>query len=279
MAANFIKFDKRHPQVMEAVDVIGSAFHAMFTAIEHIDAVEGKDVVFLLLGSCYTEFEEILVLATNGYGSGSTKLLRALYERTVTAQYLMKNPKKIQQFIDFTHVHWHKLLVEADENGIGEQLPKERRLEIETNFSGVRTDFTEVVCKPCNKTRLQGSWTKKPVPSQAREISEALGALCFQGYLMPTFFLHTTFWGISQQIRVHENGKKELHNREVEIHHAERAIVIACNLMAQLAFGINEFYKLAAEEQCDRITGAVNVIGKELLVQEKVEPPATPPQS
>jgi hypothetical protein len=68
---------------------------------------------FLLIGSATTEFEEIMVLALNGYGSGANKLLRAFYERTVAIQYLMKRPEKIKQFVDYSNVHWHKLLKEG----------------------------------------------------------------------------------------------------------------------------------------------------------------------
>jgi hypothetical protein len=260
----FSHFRERYTSVLKALDDIAGGYEALFTLIQQQDSSKVNDILFLLVGAAHTEYEEILVLALNGYGSGATKLLRALYERTVTAQYLMKNPNKIQQFIDFTHVHWYKLLREADTNGVGEHLSKARRQEIETNFKEVENDFTEIVCKPWNKERLQGSWTKKPLPTQAREISDTLGMLCFQGYLMPTFFLHTTFWGISQQIHEHEHGTKELHNRQMERDHATSAIVLACNLMAHLAENTVLFYKLDAKEHCAKIADATGLIGKEL---------------
>jgi len=110
---------------------------------------------------------------------------------------------------------------------------------------------------------------------KAREISDTLGMLCFQGYLMPTFFLHTTFWGISQQIQKHEHGKKELHNREMERNHAASTIVLACNLMAHLVENTDSFYKLDAKEYCAKIAAAIGLIGKELLGGE-TEPQAAP---
>jgi hypothetical protein len=250
---------------MEALDQIAAGYTDLFTAIEDLEGSKERRVNYLLLGASYTEFEETLVLAVNGYGSGATKLLRGLYERTVTVQYLMKHPDKVQQFIDYTKVHWRKLLIEADANGVGKQLSEERRKEIEAEFAEVEDQFTETVCK-CGNTRLQGSWTKKPVPSQARELSEMLGTLCFQGYLIPTFFLHTTFWGVTQQLRDIENGKLKLHDIESERHFAARAIVIAANLMSHLAFSASDYFQLSAKDNCERIADAVNTIGEVLVV-------------
>ena len=55
--------------------------------------------------------------------------------------YLTKNPQKIQQFIDYTHVHWNKLLIEADTNGVAKELNEERRKEIVANFEAVKDQF------------------------------------------------------------------------------------------------------------------------------------------
>jgi hypothetical protein len=154
---HFAEFTSRYPAVLQAIDAMAGGFTGLIHQLEQQDDTEVNNVFFLLVGASWREFDEILVLALNGYGSGAIKLLRALYERTVTTQYLMKHPEKVKQFKDFTHVHWHKLLIDADETGFAAQLPKERRDEIEANFANVAKQFTEVECKPCKKTRLQGS--------------------------------------------------------------------------------------------------------------------------
>jgi len=262
----FRQLRREHPLLLSTLDELGDGFTALFTAVQKQNSSRTGDILFLLSGAAYTEYEEILVLALNGYGSGATKLLRALYERTVTTQYLMTHPDKVQQFIDYTEVHWYKLLKAAEAMGIGDQLSEERRTEVEKNFKAVEASFTETVCKPCNKHKLQGAWTKKPIPSQAREINEVIAALGFQGYLMPTFFLHTTFWGIAQQLREQPDGILELHNRESELHHASQAIVFAGTLMAHLASSINKFYELDNQAACDRIENAVGSISDALMV-------------
>jgi hypothetical protein len=264
----FARMRKNHPSVFASLDQIAGAFTDLFEAIKSQDDTRNRSLLFLMVGASYREFEELLTLAMNGYGAGATKLLRALYERTVTTLYLMKHPKKIQQFIDFTAIHWKKLLIEADTSGIGAQLPDERRGEIERDFKQVEENFQELACSPCKKTRLQGSWTKKPVPTQAREINEELGAMCFRSYLMPTFFLHTTFWGIEQQTIEDKDGKFTLLTSESERRHAAGTLVMACNLMKHLAEGTNQYYALNASASCVQIEKAVGQIAEGLLPGE-----------
>ncbi len=254
---------------------MAAGFTGLINLLEKQQTSDVNEMMYLLLGASWREFEEVLVLAQNGYGSGGMKLLRALYERTVTAQYLMKHPDKVKQFKDFTHVHWHKLLLDAYQSGIGAKLPKERREEIENNFKAVEGQFTEVACKPCNKNRLQGSWTKKPIPTQAREIHEQLGHICFQSYLMPTFFLHTTDWGIKKQMTARADGTRELHADGAESFYAERAIVFGATLMTHLADGIAQFYSFGESER-KTIEDAVGAITQDLIgnigMEEEQEP-------
>ena len=261
---DFTDFKNRHPAVLRALDEMAVGFTGLMGLIKEQKLSEVNTILFLLFGASWREFEEILVLAMNGYGSGAMKLLRALYERTVTTQYLMKSPNKVRQFSDFSHVHWHKLLTDADQTGVAAELSKQRRDEIEANFAKVKDEFTEIACKPCKKTRLQGSWTKKPVPTQAREIHEQLGQICFQGYLMPTFFLHTTLWGITQQMKEHPNGTVELHNVSVESHYASRAIIFGATLMTHLADATSRFFSLGDAER-KAIEHAVGIITQELI--------------
>jgi hypothetical protein len=260
---DFAAFTQRHPAVLRGLDEMAVGFTGLLSLVEQQNLSEVNTIV-LLLGASWREFEEILVLALNGYGSGAFKLLRALYERTVTTQYLMKFPNKLSQFSDFSHVHWHKLLADADQTGVGAKLPRHRRDEIESNFARVRDQFMEIVCRPCDKTRLQVSWTKKPVPTQAREIHEQLAQICFQSYLMPTFFLHTTRWGITKQMKEHPDGTRELHNESVESHYASRAIIFGSTLMTHLAHATSSFFSVG-EAECKTIEMAAGTITKELI--------------
>src|SRR5437016_14045525 len=112
------EFTSRYPVVLRALDAMAGGFAGLMHQFEQQVDSEVNTILFLLFSASWREFEEILVLALNGYGSGAMKLLRALYERTVTTQYLMRFPDKVRTFSDFSHVHWHKLLTDADQTGL-----------------------------------------------------------------------------------------------------------------------------------------------------------------
>ena len=47
---------------------------------------------------CAEDFRAILILAGNGNGVAALKLLRPMYERALTAQYLSAHPEKAEAF-------------------------------------------------------------------------------------------------------------------------------------------------------------------------------------
>lgn len=260
----FREFTRRYPGLLPALDQVSVGLGGLLELLKEQPASDASNVLFLLVDACCREFEEILVLALNGYCSGATKLLRALYERTATTGYLMQHPEKIPQFQKYTAVHWHKLLTEADTAGISAGLPASRRQEIEKNYESAKEEFTDIVCKKCKATGLQGSWTKKPIPTQAGELNEQLRQICFQAYLLPTFFLHTTDWGIAKQLEELPDGGRALHSTKVEAEYGTRTIIYAATLMTHLADATSEYFKVGEGER-RAIQQAVERITKELI--------------
>jgi hypothetical protein len=262
----FQKFANLHGAVVEQFDVIAGSFTELLSSVRRPGACVEQDTIFYLSSASYNEYEEVMILAMTGYGSGATKLLRALYERVVTTMYLMKNPNKVQQFKDYTLVHWSKLLKEADANGVTDELSPE-----------LREQYTDK-CKKCEEPRLQGAWTKKPIHTQAGEVDKHIRKLGFHAYLMPTLFLHTTDWGMNQQTAFYGDGKRMLAHPRLEWHHAFRAIVIGTDLISHFALGFDTFFKLNQEETCVRITGASQRIG-EILPMDLARSDAPSPEA
>ena len=96
------------------------------TVLDFLEAVTGKKeatdkIVLFLARSCLREFNEILLLCSNRYGIGALKILRPLYERVVTLKYVAQHPCEAEQFIQYSDIHWHKLLVEADSIAVGKE--------------------------------------------------------------------------------------------------------------------------------------------------------------
>lgn len=212
-----------------------------------------ENVIYLLAEACLKEFEEICLLAGNGYGSGATKLLRSFYERAVTLSYLALKPEKIQQFIDYSSIHWHKLLDEADRIHSPVNLTAEQRQKITGDYESHKDHFMEYLCKPCNRRRPQMSWTKKPIPDQAAEVNPMLRALCFNAYLRPTFYLHTTFLGVAWQAEKTEADELRLFGRAVERASAQESLELAHILLVHVVDVVNHFFKLGQDGRVNEI--------------------------
>ena len=54
-------------------------------------------------------FLELFLMAVNGYGFRAMKLLRSMYEHTVTLKYLREHLDELQAFFDFDRVQQYKL--------------------------------------------------------------------------------------------------------------------------------------------------------------------------
>src|ERR1039457_230928 len=130
-------FASKHEATVEAVTAAHKATLGLLQSAQaKTESPEQKTILALGL-ACLKEFEEILLLCGNGYGSGANKLLRTFFERVTTLGYLAKHPDKVQQFIDYTPVHWHKLLTEARNKHDQVGLSEEEISEIERGFEKV----------------------------------------------------------------------------------------------------------------------------------------------
>jgi hypothetical protein len=61
---------------------------------EYQPANRAEDIVFDIGQACRDDFGEVVMLTSHGLGSGGMKLLRGMFERAITAAYLIKNPEK-----------------------------------------------------------------------------------------------------------------------------------------------------------------------------------------
>jgi uncharacterized protein DUF5677 len=214
---------------------------------------QANRIVCLLAAACLREFNEIKLLATRELGTGAVKLIRTLYERVVTLSYLAKYPEEIRQFIDYSDVHWHKLLVEAkevfgdDEQAMSRIASKGQIETIKDKFKTAKSNFQQSDCKKCKTTRLQGSWTKKSMPELSAGVSTEVRNLYFRAFLSPTLHIHTTFWGIVHQYTQDVEGKpvfNEAHQEES----ARDAMDIAHILLLQVFDVLNSYFNLGKDQ-------------------------------
>jgi hypothetical protein len=74
------------------------------------------DIVFLLARAAFEDYCELWILAGNGYGIGTYKILRGLYEKVVTLGDLVRHPPDIQRSHDYAIVQQRRLMnrIKAD---------------------------------------------------------------------------------------------------------------------------------------------------------------------
>jgi hypothetical protein len=214
---------------------------------------EGSEdnTIYLLAAACVREFNEVMLLAVHMYGTGAMKLVRPLYERVVTLSYLAKQPSEVQQFIDYSDIHWNKLLEEAKrifgEDVIPNILSKKEANAIAANYQKNRCNFQQTDCRKCGTMRLQGSWTKKTAPELAGDVSKELRSLYVKAFQTPTLHIHTTFWGIVDQLKPTPDGKVGF-NQEHELESARGAMDMGHTLMLQVLDVVNSYFKLGKDD-------------------------------
>jgi hypothetical protein len=254
-----------HRHYGPVIESILNAHDAVLDLLQESSPQEGNEAVLYFLGqSCLKEFEEILLLVGNGYGSGAQKLLRSYYERVVTFGYLAQHPEKIPQFIAYSDIHWFKLLKEARLTHSETNLSPEREREIEAKAAAVKAQFTVPDCETCKTERFQISWTKAPLETQARQLDELLRKLYFNAYLKTTFYLHTTYFALETLSRETVDGKVTMFGSVIEHAAAYDGLKIAHMLLIRAAITINEVFKLENDD-------VLKVLGKDFEQWEEVE--------
>ena len=103
------KFDQRHPLWQEIMSNLERALNIAFTRVQVMDGPKDKFVYFF--GRvCLEDFMEILLVCYHGYGVAASKLVRSMYEHTVTLRYLHEHPAEVDTFIDYYLVQNDKLI-------------------------------------------------------------------------------------------------------------------------------------------------------------------------
>jgi hypothetical protein len=162
-------------------------------------------MIFYLGRLCVEEFNEILVLAGNGYGIGALKLLRGMYERSVTAHYLHLHPELIDDFLEYYWVAQHKEVKAIVDNFGTSVLDPHLVKEIEENFARVRGRFAVVDCAKCGTKRLNHTWSKLDVVSMAKS-GTVFGKFVVDAYYLPMRHAHSTVGAVSSRLLEAEGG-------------------------------------------------------------------------
>ena len=198
-------------------------------------------VGFYLGRICVEDFSEIFLLAGNGHGIGALKILRGMYERAVTAAYILANPDQADAFLEYDKVNKHKAYMHAKKLGEhGPRLTPETIKRIEDEFEAVKPKFW-------TGTRVRGSWTELDTASLARKAGPGYEVLYLDAFYKPTLEIHTTAASVFGRLELNENAIMSFASGPTRIQ-ARHAIVMAHNLLLRVLDSQNTHFKLGLDE-------------------------------
>ncbi len=188
---NWASFTQAMP---EFVDVFHAAFRAIPQLVLDTTPADSDDAGLLvceLVTASMPDLDDIMLLCCKDRHWGALKLLRSLFERTVTLKYLAQNREEVQAFLAFDAADWNAVL-----SGIEKRYGIKAKAETLTRFDAaakdVRDKFRQEPCEKC-RMRKQTSWT----PRSSLELAQKTGLeyLHFEAFVLPSKFIHTTYFG------------------------------------------------------------------------------------
>ncbi|NOT60639.1 MAG: hypothetical protein HOP19_10505 [Acidobacteria bacterium] len=248
-------FNANHPLFTEKLPTLKQVLRKVF--VRTFGEVDPTNAVIFTLGSqCLDEFMEILLLCASGLGFGGLKLLRGLYERAVTTQYLATFPQDINRFLDYNDIHLGKFFNHADrEYDVSTILSEENVEAIKAAYTEAKKRFQITDCRKCGTTRLASSWSELDVLSMAKKAqgSGNLGFYDLYGscYILPTMQLHTTAFSFSGLVE--ENDLDFSFKSDAYRDAAQRALIGAHNIIILVLKIQSNFFKLDLDSEIDAL--------------------------
>ena len=247
-------FDKRHPQWSSVLHRLWGVINMAFTRRQVMSTQIEKFVYFY--GNLVAEdFMELFLMAANGYGYGAMKLLRSMYEHTVTLKYLNDHSDELQVFVDFDRVQQYKLMRPIlDTFGEG-AMAADTVADTKRRYEEVKDKFMVKSCrsKACNEKRIGHTWNKLDFVSMAKTTG-AIGTIIVPGYFVPLRHSHSTFRAMMERLEMNEEHLG--FQRESQTDEADQALMTAHNCILLALEVQDERFKIAglksAIENCVR---------------------------
>lgn len=241
-------FDK-HPLWPEKYKLLTSTLTKIF--IREVTTISPADrVVFHLGRLCVEDFNEIFLLCGNGYGIGSLKILRGLYERVVTLGYISDNPTQAEPFLEYHHIHKGKMLIHAEKSfDLEKDIDAKELATAKENYKTYKDKFQEIDCKICKTEKTMFSWSKLDILSMAQKIG--LDGLYFPGFFYPTLQAHATPTSLMTRMKVGKNGNISF-DEGPQHQLASKSLITAHDLMISVLMIQNTYFKLNIDSEIEK---------------------------
>lgn len=90
----------------------------------------------------FEDFDEVVLLCANNHPRGALKILRGLFERSVTLLEINKNPASAKLFYEYTHIDRFKLATQMEREFPGKFFTPEKLAEIKAARDAVKDNYT-----------------------------------------------------------------------------------------------------------------------------------------
>jgi hypothetical protein len=192
-------FIKRHEVFFDRLESLLAAEDAAFNRT--ITSRGSSDPIIFYLGiRIADDFTAIMTLATYGFGLSAMALLRGMYERVVTATYLVEHPAEADMFAEFDFVQRYKSAQHVKQT-IGVSPENEAGMnELLQEYQRVKANYEMPDCKKCETTRPMVGWNRLDTVAMAYQF-EATRALVVPAYYVPLGQSHATLKSISAYLK------------------------------------------------------------------------------
>jgi hypothetical protein len=185
------EFIAEHP---EFPDMMWRWTKLMQTLLRASPIREGDDLGYLIIGfmmASMIDVNDILILSHADSRTGAGKILRSIYERTVTMKYLAADPSEVSKFIGYAPIDWKQVIDECEARS-KYRLTERARSNLAKAAKEARQEYRGETCPTCGQ-RKQADWTPKSVRERA-ELT-GLAHMHFHGSIVASKMLHSTFYG------------------------------------------------------------------------------------
>lgn len=235
-------FFERHPVWARALSSLHQVFQQVFVRDVELRSPAEK-VIFFMGRLCVEDFNEAFLLAANGYGFGSLKIVRGLYERVVNMAYIAANQDEAMRFLEYHYIHQGRLMRHAESffGNLEKYIDKSETTQAKSDFSQYKDKFMQTKCQKCGTKTVMHSWSKLDLASMAKKTG--LESLYFPGYYYPTLQAHATAAAVMYRLK--SSGLNPIafdEGSQPDV--ADRSLIIAHNLVIRLVDMQSEFFKL-----------------------------------
>jgi Family of unknown function (DUF5677) len=220
------------------------------------DNVIAEIATFYLGRMAIDDFGEIIALSGNGHGFGALKILRGMYERIVTAMYLVKHPSEARSFANDSSIMKLKILNRMKAiPELKDRVTEDLFEKVDKNATAVRSKQKQSFCSKCGQPKTQEAWTRVSLDVMAKEVDPFLGLYYHEFYLEGTAQSHANSYGLERRL-IRDDVAGKTTYKETSEDEAQAAFFLGHNLIVRLLVVLNDFHKLGFDTEVQEIIAA-----------------------